>query len=175
VRAAPTARILAEATREPDEEIDMTDVQQRTQDTPARYVEPSDWLSRWLDWPARLFPELARATNESRLPRVEEFLDGNEVVVRAELPGIDPERNVEITVSDQTLRIRAERRQESKGDDKNGYRSEFVYGLFERVIPLPAGVNEDDVKATYREGILEVRVPIDERRAEAKRIPVQRG
>jgi HSP20 family protein len=141
-------------------------------------TERSDALTRWLgDWPMpRWLPEIARGFVDpgQLLPRVEEFVDSNEMVVRAEMPGIDPERDVEITVSDNSLRIRAERREESR-DESEGYRSEFFYGLFERIIPLPAGVNEEQVRATYKDGILEVRVPIDEQRAEAKRIPVERS
>ena len=153
--------------------------QTRSSDEPGR----SDALTRWLgDWPLpRWLPEIARGLvdpgqllNSGLLPRVEEFVDDNEMVVRAELPGIDPERDVEITVTDNSLRIRAERREESR-DDAEGYRSEFFYGLFERILPPPAGVNEEQVRATYRDGILEVRVPIDEQRAEAKRIPVERS
>ena len=108
------------------------------------------------------------------LPRVEEFVEDNEMVIRAELPGIDPDRDVEITISDNSLRVRAERREESR-DESDGYRTEFRYGLFERIIPLPAGVNEEQVRASYKDGILEVRVPIDQERAEAKRIPVARS
>ncbi|MBV8950616.1 MAG: Hsp20/alpha crystallin family protein [Actinobacteria bacterium] len=127
---------------------------------------------------ARWFPEFARDLMEpghvgQMLPRVEEFVENKEMVVRAELPGLDPDRDVEITVNDNSLRIRAERREESR-DDADGYRTEFRYGLFERIVPLPAGVNEEQVRASYKDGILEVRVPIDEKRAEAKRITVER-
>ncbi len=147
---------------------------------PSDQGQRSDALTRWLgDWPVpRWFPEMARGMMDPGvgqvLPRVEEFVENNEMVVRAELPGIDPERDVEITISDNSLRIRAERREESR-DESDGYRTEFRYGLFERIIPLPAGINEEQVRAAYKDGILEVRVPIDQERAEAKRIPVARS
>jgi HSP20 family protein len=109
------------------------------------------------------------------LVRVEEYLDGDTAVVRAEMPGIDPDRDIEITVADHQLRIRGERRQESKTEDKNGYRSEFRYGSFTRSIPLPAGATDQDVQATYVDGVLEVRVPINRADAATKKIPVSRG
>ncbi len=107
--------------------------------------------------------------------KVEEFRDGDTLVVRAEMPGIDPDKDVEITVADGMLHLSAERRSETTTEDKKGYRSEFRYGSFSRSVRLPAGAGEDDVKATYDNGILEVRIPIDERSNGAKKIPISRG
>jgi HSP20 family protein len=107
--------------------------------------------------------------------KVEEFRDGDTLVVRAEMPGIDPDKDVEITVSDGMLHLSAERRSETKTEDKKGYRSEFRYGSFSRSVRLPAGAGEDDVKATYDNGILEVRIPIDESSNGAKKIPISRS
>lgn len=106
--------------------------------------------------------------------RVEQHEEGGALVVRVEMPGMDPDRDVEITVSDHRLRIRAERREESKKEDASGYRSEFRYGSFVRTIPLPAEATEDDVKASYRDGILEVRVPVDREKAQARKVPITR-
>ena len=69
---------------------------------------------------------------------------------------------------------RAERRQESKTEEKGGYRSEFHYGNFVRTLPLPVGASDKDVKATYKDGILEVRIPVDRKEAEAKKVPIER-
>jgi len=107
--------------------------------------------------------------------RIEEYRDGDTLVIRAEMPGIDPDRDVEIVASDHVLSVTAERRQESKTEGRTGYRSEFHYGSFSRTVPLPAGTTEDDVAANYRDGILEVRVPIDGAEAKARRVPVTRG
>ena len=132
-----------------------------------------DWpfgrfLERWR-WPEMLgFPE------ESDL-RVEEFVEGDQMVVRAEMPGLDPDKDVDIQIIDRELRIRAERREQQEQREKGRYRSEFRYGSFTRTIPLAADVNEQDVKATYKDGILEVRLPIDRDKAATKKIPVQRG
>jgi Hsp20/alpha crystallin family len=69
-------------------------------------------------------------------------------------PGSTPDNDVEVTVSDGTLSIKAERREETKLDEKLGFRSEFRYGSYTRTIGLPIGATEEDVKATYRDGIL---------------------
>jgi len=108
------------------------------------------------------------------LPRVESFQDGETMVVRAEMPGLDPEKDVELTLTDGVLHIRAERRREETTEEKGSYRSEFHYGSFVRLVPVPAGATEEDVNATYHDGILEVRVPIGEEKAAARKIPVTR-
>jgi HSP20 family protein len=130
------------------------------------------WMEPWFgDWP-RLRRWFAEGPESMR---IEEFTDGNEAVVRVEMPGIDPDKDVEITVTDHTLRVHAERREEKKTEEKGGYRSEFSYGSFTRTVSLPIGATEKDVRASYRDGILEVRVPIDQKTAEARKIPVQRA
>jgi HSP20 family protein len=150
---------------------------EKAEKTPA--ARPSDWgdmFDRWFaDWPRLRWPEMRRTFGEGMdLLRVEEFTEGDQVVVRAEMPGIDPDKDVHISVSDHTLELRAERRQETKTEEKGGYRSEFHYGSFARSLPLPIGATDKDVKATYKDGILEVRIPVDRKEAEAKKVPIQR-
>jgi HSP20 family protein len=135
-------------------------------------------FEQWLgDLPRpRLWPELRSALGEGiDLLKVEEFTEGHEVVVRAEMPGMDPDKDVDITVSDHTLRLRAERREESKTEENGTFRSEFRYGSFMRTVPLPVGASDQDVKAIYKDGILEVRVHIDRKEAEARKVTVQRA
>ena len=132
--------------------------------------EFTDWLPRrlyeWPEWP--LFKTLTEEI------KVEEFKEDGTIVVRAELPGIEPDKDIEITVKNDTLKIHAERHEQEKEEEKGFYRSEFRYGSFTRVLPLPAGASEDDVKASYHDGILEVRVPIVEEKAEATKVPITR-
>lgn len=139
-----------------------------------RTIDELDWPNwfgrRPFDW-----PELWAGTADEASIKVEEFEEDGKLVVRAEMPGIDPDKDVELTVSDHTLRLRAERRTETKTEDKKGYRSEFRYGSFARAVPLPTAATEADVKATYADGILEVRIPIDTTEAEAKKIAITRG
>jgi HSP20 family protein len=132
----------------------------------------------WPDWfGGRMFevPDTWKDLFDDSDMKVEEFRDGDTLVVRAEMPGIDPDNDVEITVSDNMLHLRAERRSETKTEDKKGYRSEFRYGSFSRSVRLPAGAGEDDVKASYNDGILEVRIPVDETSTGARKIPISRG
>ena len=95
----------------------------------------------------------------THLMRVEEFVDGEECVIRAELPGIDPEKDVEITVAEGVLHLSAKREERTEEKRPEGYRSEFRYGELTRDIRLPDGATEADVTASYKDGILEVRVP----------------
>ena len=118
-------------------------------------------LRDWTD-----FQELVRRVfegeSEKSWLRVEEFTDDKTMVVRAELPDIDPDKDVDVAIVDGELRIRAERRQKTEHKDKDSYRSEFRYGSFTRTVALPAGTTESDVSATYKDGVLEVRVAVRE-------------
>ncbi|SBW23630.1 Hsp20/alpha crystallin family protein [Protofrankia symbiont of Coriaria ruscifolia] len=92
---------------------------------------------------------------------VEEYTEDGAYVLRAEIPGIDPDRDVEVTVSEGELSVHAERREEKKEKAAGRYRTEFHYGAFTRSVALPPGAKEDEVAATYQNGILEVRVPVE--------------
>lgn len=110
------------------------------------------------------------------LIRVDEFRDGDTEVIRAELPGIDPEKDVDLTVVDGMLRISAERRHEESTEEKGFRRRELRYGSMTRTLPLPDGVSESDITATYKDGILEIRVPVPERAAtEPTKIQINKG
>ena len=94
--------------------------------------------------------------------------------MRAEIPGVDPEQDVEISVNHGRLSIRAEREERSEKTE-DGYHSEFRYGSFARVLTLPEGAKADDISASYTDGVLEVRVPIDESSGTRKAIPITRS
>ena len=113
--------------------------------------------------------------NMSNVMRVEEFVEGGTCVIRAELPGIDPDKDVEISVADGIMHLQAVRRERSEDERPDGYRSEFRYGSLERRFRLPQGTTEKDIKATYHDGILEVRVPAPKQAKPAARIPIARS
>jgi len=92
--------------------------------------------------------------------RVEESVEANAMVVRAELPGLDPDEDVEVTIADGVLTISARREEKTESRDDGTYRHEFRYGSMLRRIALPEGVTEAYVTATYKDGILEVRAPL---------------
>ncbi|MCW0212136.1 MAG: Hsp20/alpha crystallin family protein [Pseudonocardia sp.] len=108
------------------------------------------------------------------LIRVDEYRDGDTQVIKAELPGIDPAKDVQITAADGMLRIKAERRIEQDREDKGYTRHEIRYGSMTRSLPLPEDVAEGDISATYRDGILEIKVPVPPAKAapEPVTIPV---
>ncbi|WP_051389157.1 Hsp20/alpha crystallin family protein [Arthrobacter sp. 35W] len=102
---------------------------------------------------------LFEADWESPKLRVEEYRDGETMVVRAELPGIDPDRDADVSINNGILTIKVERREDAKRKEAGGYRSEFRYGSVSRNISLPPGIREEDIKASYQDGILEIRIP----------------
>lgn len=87
------------------------------------------------------------------------FKRDDDLVIRMEVPGVDPERDVHITTRDHELVIEGERRHEAKVEEDAYYRMEASYGGFERRIPIPDGVDDDEIAATYVDGVLEVVVP----------------
>ncbi|MBT8161331.1 MULTISPECIES: Hsp20/alpha crystallin family protein [Arthrobacter] len=94
--------------------------------------------------------------------RVEQYQEGNTLVIRVELPGIDPESDVDISVTDDTLHVQAWREENAERAGQLGYRSEFRYGKRSRSIPLPRGVNQDSIAATYEDGVLDIRIELPE-------------
>jgi HSP20 family protein len=101
--------------------------------------------------------------------RVEQFLDHGRYGVRAELPGFNPERDVDVTVAGGVLRIDAERREE-KVEKTN---SEFHYGRFVRTVPLPIGVDQHTAKATFTNGVLEVLFTMGEPKQHSTHVAIQ--
>jgi HSP20 family molecular chaperone IbpA len=127
---------------------------------------PISELFQWLD--------LNRPTSLSDLMHyipVESFTDEGSYVVRADLPGVDPEKDIEVRVDADVLTIHGERREE---EHDNGH-SEVRYGSFTRSVRLPKGASATDVVARYDAGVLEVRVPMKEAPAEPIKIAVQRA
>ena len=116
------------------------------------------------------FPSFAglRPMFNTRLMRLEDEMTDGRYEVRAEMPGIDPAKDVDITVRDGQLTIKTERSEKKEFDG----RSEFSYGSFVRTVSLPAGANEDDIKATYDKGILTVSVGVSEPANAEKHIQV---
>jgi HSP20 family protein len=107
--------------------------------------------------------------------RLEEEVVGDHLVIRAEMPGIDPAKDVEIRVGDGVLSVQAERRKEETKKSEGTFRSEFRYGSFRRTVPVPKGTSAKDVTATYRDGILEIQVPVPLGPTPAEKIAVTRG
>jgi len=137
-------------------------------------------LTRWepleLEWPERLRRWLDIDVDTDKWMRVEETRDDGFVVVKAELPGIDPDKDIDVWVADGMLHISAKREEREEFKDKGVVRSEFHYGEFSRTLPMPTGIDQGSVKASYKDGILEVRVPYEvEPKNSSLKVPVERG
>jgi HSP20 family protein len=97
--------------------------------------------------------------NLVRGPRVEVRQNQNEVIVTADLPGIEKKEDVNIVVHDNHLHLSGQINRIHEQKNENVYHTERYYGHFSRMIPLPASVDEDGAKATYKNGVLEIRIP----------------
>ena len=133
--------------------------------TRREYRGPFMDIFDWLESPWTMLRPAA-----SHPLRVEDYVEDGTYVLRAELPGVDPEKDIEVTVSKGILTISAHRQEENEGK----HRSEFRYGAFARSVTLPEGADQDHIRASYDKGVLEVVVTLKDQGAEKaqKRIPV---
>jgi HSP20 family protein len=119
-------------------------------------------------WPDRWF---RGEEFDVRAPVVDLFEEKDDIVVKAEIPGMDKD-NISVNLSDHTLTIKGEKKKEEEVKEENYYRSERSYGSFVRTLELPKDVHADKVKATFKNGVLEVRMPKTEE-AKAREIKVK--
>jgi HSP20 family protein len=95
-------------------------------------------------------------------PQIEVHERDGQFIVRADLPGLSTD-DVKVDINDDALTIRGERKQEHEENREGFYRSERSYGSFFRSIPLPEGVNAEEAKASFRDGVLEITMPAPQR------------
>jgi HSP20 family protein len=119
-------------------------------------------------WPERWF---RTEGVDLSVPAVDLFEEKDDIVVKAEIPGMDKD-NIEVNLSDHTLTIKGEKKKAEEVKEKDYYRAERSYGSFIRTLELPKDVHADKVKATFKNGVLEVRIPKTEE-AKAKEIKVK--
>ena len=113
------------------------------------------------------------ASPSSWAPAMDILQNKDHIVVKAEIPGMD-EKDVEITLEGSTLQIKGEKKYEKEEKEEDRYHSERFYGKFQRVVELPSDVATTAVKATYRQGVLEVILPKREE-LKPKQIKVEVG
>lgn len=143
---------------------ELSDLEREMSDLTRRFFG-GGWFEPWT----------RRANGGTWRPAVDVFARKGDLVVRAELPGVDPEKDIDISLHEGALTIRGERRFEEKTERDNFYRFESSYGSFQRSIPVPEGVKAEDVHATYENGILEVVIPKAGELTSAKKIPIAVG
>jgi len=129
------------------------------------------------DWPAMFRRPFVVVPEGLDTIRADEFTEGGTLVVKVEIGGIDPEKDVEISLDGDVLHIEAHRREEEETKERDYTRRELRYGSFRRDLLVPVGTTQKDVKADYKDGILEVRVPmvLEEPAPAATKIPVGKG
>jgi HSP20 family protein len=106
-------------------------------------------------------------------PSVECFTKDKQLVLRAELPGVDP-KDIDVTIAGNQLLLRGEKKEDYKIDEKDLFFQEVSRGRFERTFALPEGVKMDQVKASFNNGVLELTMPsgmIDQ----ARKVPIEIG
>ncbi|MFA7097409.1 MAG: Hsp20/alpha crystallin family protein [Gammaproteobacteria bacterium] len=119
---------------------------------------PRGWMRPFrMEWPA--WPEMMQV---ARVPKVDIVERDNEVLVRAEIPGVKKE-DLDVSVTDDTVTIRGTARTEAEDEKGEYYRRELHYGEFARTVALPAAVNADLCSARFKDGILELTLPKVER------------
>jgi len=123
---------------------------------PRLFGDLSDWFEA--EFPLR----------PGHMIRVEDFLGENEYVVRAELPGLEVEKDIQVSVTNGLLTIHAERQEQTQSRT----RTEFRYGVLQRSVRLPANADEAKIKAGYDKGILQITVPLTASQPTGRQVPV---
>ena len=159
----------------------MTSTRELVRSERSRMITPFDEIERWFEdmwsrpssllasslWPAGRLTELGAFS-----PSVDMFIDGNELVLKADLPGVRKE-DIEIDIADTMLTISGEKKIEEKIETDSCFSLERSYGSFSRRFELPEGTDTDKVKAHLENGVLEVRIPKTENgESKAKKITI---
>jgi len=135
---------------------------------PARALSPFDemdrlfdqyfrrgWMRPWrFEWPS--FPEISLP--EMKVPKVDVIDRETEMVVKAEVPGVE-KKDIDISVGEDTVTIKGETRHEEKEEKGDYYRCEISRGAFSRTVALPAAVDGSKAKASFKDGVLELTLP----------------
>ena len=144
-----------------------------TKELEVRHHEKSDDFFNWpmqMDWLDEFIPRRWFSKNmEWSSIKIEEFVKDGKLVIKAEMPGIDPDKNIDVSIHDGYLTIQGEREETINKD----HRCEFNYGSFTRSISLPRGYDEKSIHATYKHGILEISMDVPTNNRPGRKIPVR--
>jgi HSP20 family protein len=149
---------------------------------PERFVSPLREMERTFEDLFRrpfsllsptFWPSMRMEGMEELSLSVDIFEEGDDIVVKAEVPGISKD-NLEVSVTDNTITISGEKKKEEKIEKKNYFRMERTYGSFTRSIPIPSEIEKDKIKARFKDGVLEIRAPkTEEAKQQAKKISIE--
>jgi HSP20 family protein len=148
---------------------------------PSRDLSPFEEMERRIDeffrkpfslFGPTWFPRLRMPEFEEMTPSVDIFEEGHDVVLKAELPGMKKEE-IEVKLTEDMITLSGEKKKEEKIEKKNYHRLERSYGSFVRSFRLPAEVQTDQVKAQFKDGILEIRIPkTEEAKKKEKKVDI---
>jgi HSP20 family protein len=137
-------------------------------------LEFDDLLERFgLDraWFGR-FPFGREAEGEGSVrPALETRVEEGKFIVRTDLPGIDP-KNIDVKIVGDVLTIKGTREEKTESKKADFFRREIRYGAFERSVSIPEGIKADELKATYRDGVLEITAPMPQEKT-PKEVKIQ--
>lgn len=136
------------------------DMEQLFDDFMTRRIRPF-WDERW--WPARILGVSA--------PALDLYEEKDYIVAKVELPGMTKE-DIEVNISDGQLTVKGEKKKEEEIKEEDYYRSERAYGAFSRTVELPKGIEVEKAQASFKNGVLEIRLPKSEE-AKKREIPVK--
>jgi HSP20 family protein len=142
-----------------------------------RSLSPFSDVERWFDdffrRPFSFYglPRLRFGDVEEILPSMDMYEDKGDLVLKAELPGMNKE-DIEVTLTDSSITISGEKKKEDEVKKHNYYKMERSYGSFSRSFSLPAEVQADKVTSKFKDGVLEIRLPKSEQ-AKSKEVKIQ--
>ena len=141
--------------------------------------EPFTELRRMREDMDRIFESFMRPTPlvpwaaEGIVPMIDVFERNNDIIVKAELPGLKKE-DIEITATEDSVSLSGEFKREEEAREEGFYRRERRAGRFYRTIPMPIAIKPNDVRASFKEGVLEVTAPkAEEAKAKEKKVPIE--
>ena len=158
----------------------QTALSQRQQSMPGLITSPFSFMRRFGEGMEQLFADfgvgglMPRGFNElaAWAPQIEMFERDNQLVIRADLPGLKKD-DVQIELRDDSVVIQGERQEERKEEREGFYSTERTYGRFYREIPLPEGADTDEATATFRDGVLEITIPRGEGETRGRQLEIQ--
>lgn len=147
----------------------VTDIKETTPSPARRIMSPfddfdnlftnlrnSDWMHPF-HWPSAAQSHIPMFA-EGKLPKVDIIDSDNDLLIRAELPGVD-KKDLDISMTDNSVTLKASTSYEDKEEKADYFRSEIAHGEYSRTIGLPADVNIDKAKSSFKNGVLELTVP----------------
>ena len=157
----------------------QTALSQRQQSMPGLITSPFSFMRRFGEGMEQLFADfggglMPRGFNELAAwsPQIEMFERENQLVIRADLPGLKKD-DVQIELRDDSVVIQGERQEERQEEREGFYSTERTYGRFYREIPLPEGADTEEATATFRDGVLEITIPRREAETRGRQLEIQ--